>query len=130
MVSPLHLLLFGPDKVELMPDLTVRLDNWVRLRITGRTAALVTALRPALGELLDRAAGHPSTVLGLQQDPTLELVRELCSQDTTCTASLNTPAQAGVKRPGGDFLMRGFSAKRWRGNSHSNKSRGFSHGSW
>ena len=130
MVSPLHLLLFGPDKVELMPDLTVRLDNWVRLRITGRTAALVTALRPALGELLDRAAGQPSTVLGLQQDPTLELVRELCSQDTTCTASLNTPAQAGVKRPGGDFLMRGFSAKRWRGNSHSNKSRGFSHGSW
>ena len=59
MVSPLHLMLFASRKVELMPNMMVRLDNWINLKMEPRVAAMITALRPAVGSLVIRCAAQP-----------------------------------------------------------------------
>ena len=79
MVSPLHLLLFGARKIDLQPDLTVKLDNWINLKMAAKEAALVSALRPALESLVIRCAGDPSTIAEPthQEDKTLQVIRQL-----------------------------------------------------
>ena len=79
MVSPLHLILFGCRKVNLLPDLSVQLDDWISLKMDGRQAALVAGLRPALERLVIRCAAEPASISepSLQEDKTLQVVRQL-----------------------------------------------------
>ncbi|KAF5278987.1 hypothetical protein FQA39_LY05665 [Lamprigera yunnana] len=79
MVTPLHLLLFGSRKVELV-DNVVRLDNWINLDMDPKIASQIVALRPALESLVVRAAKEPEQVL--QMNPTdekvINVIKELC----------------------------------------------------
>lgn len=44
-------------------DNVVRLDNWLNFDMSARTAALVTALRPAIEKIVERAAAEPDSAL-------------------------------------------------------------------
>ncbi|KAI8423074.1 hypothetical protein MSG28_014159 [Choristoneura fumiferana] len=44
-------------------DNMVRLDNWLNFEMSPRTAAMVTALRPAVERLVERAAAEPDAAL-------------------------------------------------------------------
>ena len=79
MVSPLHLILFSSRRLELMPDLTVRLDGWLSLQISPRVAALLAALRPGLERLIISSAAQPASLSepSLLQQKTVQLVRQL-----------------------------------------------------
>ena len=80
MVTPIHLLLFASRKIELMPQGTVRLDNWLNLDIDPRAAAAVTALRPSLEALVIRCAAEPDTISEPthQEDKTIQVIKQLC----------------------------------------------------
>ena len=47
----------------LQIDNVVRLDNWLNFEMNPRSAALVTALRPAVEKLVERAASEPDAAL-------------------------------------------------------------------
>ncbi len=49
-------------QVDLLPSGVVRLDNWINLRMPPAQAALVCALRPAVEDLVTRAADDPESV--------------------------------------------------------------------
>ena len=83
MVSPLHLMLFASRKVELMPNMMVRLDNWINLKMDPKLAAIVTALRPAVESLVIRCAAEPGSVAEptMQEDKTIQAVRQLAKMN-------------------------------------------------
>ncbi|KAF6198544.1 hypothetical protein GE061_008292 [Apolygus lucorum] len=66
MVTPLHLLLFGSRKVELV-DGCVRLDNWVNFKMEPSHAAAIVSLRPALESLVVRTAEDPESAGALRR---------------------------------------------------------------
>ncbi len=80
MVSPLHLILFGARRVELLSDGKVRIDNWINLDMDPHQAALVCALRPAIERVVFRASESPDAIGDIDQhtDSTVAVVRELC----------------------------------------------------
>ena len=79
MVSPLHLMMFGSRKIDLQPDMNVRLDNWIDLKMDRKVAAMVAGLRPALEMLVIRCAAEPSTIIEPthQEDKTLQAIKQL-----------------------------------------------------
>ena len=126
MVSPLHLMMFGSRKIDVMPDMTVRVDNWINLKMDVNVAALIGALRPALETLVIRCAADPSTISEPthQEDKTLQVIRQL-SKINTARYNMEQVGMGGfqTKRPPksfGDSMDRnGFDneppAKRGRG---------------
>ena len=84
MLSPLHLMLFGSRKVELIHTGQIRLDNWITLNMDPRSAAVVTALRPALESLVIAAADDPEKILEPveQDEKTLQVVRNICKMNS------------------------------------------------
>lgn len=85
MLSPVHLMLFASRKIDLMPASgVVRLDNWINLSIEPRQASLVAALRPAVENLVIRAAENPEGVSGdssEQEEKVLQVVRQLAKMN-------------------------------------------------
>lgn len=83
MVAPLHLLLFGSRKVDAVDNRMVRLDNWLNFEMDPYHASLITALRPALEDLVTAAAESPDEILNF--DPPMknliETVKDLCVMD-------------------------------------------------
>lgn len=83
MVAPLHLLLFGSRKADAVDEKTVRLDNWLNFEMDPYHASLITALRPAIEELVISSTKAPDEVLNL--DPALQnlvaVVKDLCIID-------------------------------------------------
>ena len=79
MVSPLHLMMFGSRKIDLQPDMNVRLDNWIDIKMDKNVAAIVAGLRPALEMLVIRCAADPGTIIEPthQEDKTLQVVKQL-----------------------------------------------------
>lgn len=79
MVTPIHLLLFGSRKVELIDNM-IRLDNWINLNMQPNIAAAIVALRPALEALVVRAAKEPDTITQLspQDEKVMNVIKELC----------------------------------------------------
>ncbi|PZC80698.1 hypothetical protein B5X24_HaOG214099 [Helicoverpa armigera] len=79
MVAPLHLLLFASRKVEWI-DNVVRLDNWLNFDMNPRSAALVTALRPAIEKLVERAAAEPDAALQFSpnEQKVVDCIKSLC----------------------------------------------------
>ncbi|XP_069362923.1 dosage compensation regulator mle isoform X3 [Maniola hyperantus] len=82
MVAPLHILLFGSRKVEWVDNM-VRLDNWLNFDMPARSAALVTALRPAIEKLVERAAAEPDAALHFSpaEQKVVNCVKALCVMD-------------------------------------------------
>ena len=97
MVSPIHLMLFACRRIDLMPDMTVRLDGWIRLKIDPRTAALIAALRPGLECLVLRCAREPGTVSSHGQDETIRLVKQLVN----INHATSDMEEGGIVRTGG-----------------------------
>lgn len=83
MVAPLHLLLFGSRKVEAVDKQLVRLDNWLIFEMDPYHASLVTALRPAIEDLITSAAESPDEILNFEPPVKnlIETVKELCVMD-------------------------------------------------
>lgn len=83
MVAPIHLLLFGSRKVDAIDNKTVRLDNWINFEMNPYHAALITALRPAIENLVVFAAESPDEIVRLE--PSLAnlvaVVKDLCVMD-------------------------------------------------
>lgn len=84
MVAPIHLLLFGSRKVDIVNNNTVRIDNWLNFEMNPYHASLITALRPGIEELIALSAQSPDDVL--QLPPALanlvSVIRDLCVMDT------------------------------------------------
>ncbi|XP_075986546.1 dosage compensation regulator mle isoform X2 [Anticarsia gemmatalis] len=82
MVAPLHLLLFASRKVEWV-DNVVRLDNWLNFDMSPRSAALVTALRPAIEKIVERAAAQPDAALDFSptEQKVIDCIKALCIVD-------------------------------------------------
>uniref|UniRef100_A0A023F369 RNA helicase n=2 Tax=Triatoma infestans TaxID=30076 RepID=A0A023F369_TRIIF len=79
MVTPLHLLLFGSRKVELVNN-CVRLDNWVNLEMDPQIAAAILSLRPVLESLVIRASSDPESILQLSDTDkeVVDVIKALC----------------------------------------------------
>lgn len=80
MVSPVHLLLFGSKKVDVVGPQTVRLDNWLNFEMDPYQASLITALRPALEELVVETSRSPEEILNFEPslNNLVSLVSDLC----------------------------------------------------
>lgn len=83
MVSPIHLLLFGSKRVDRIDANTVRLDNWLMLKMDPYQAARLVALRPAIDDLVLDTAADPTDMLNMEgsRQNLVELVRDLCAFD-------------------------------------------------
>ena len=124
MVSPIHLMLFACRKIDLMPDMTVKLDGWIRLKMEPRTAALIAAVRPGLESLVLRCARDPGTVSSHEQDETIRLVRQLVN----INPATNNMEEGGIERTGGTKRHNnspGPPAKRGAGFNSMFRGRGF-----
>lgn len=80
MVAPLHLLLFGSRRVDAIDNETVRLDNWLNFRMNPYHASLITALRPAVENLIISSSESPDEVINLDQTMAcvVSTVKDLC----------------------------------------------------
>uniref|UniRef100_A0A182M585 RNA helicase n=1 Tax=Anopheles culicifacies TaxID=139723 RepID=A0A182M585_9DIPT len=80
MVTPIHLLLFGCKKVEWCNE-SVRIDNWINLKMDPYDAAMILALRPCLQDLLVQISENPDSINSLAPKYTnmLKVVKELCA---------------------------------------------------
>lgn len=83
MVSPLHLLLFGCRKVDMVAEKTVRLDNWLNFEMDPYHASLICALRPALENLVVSSSEAPDDLLNMEPKmrELVNVVKELCVMD-------------------------------------------------
>lgn len=79
MVSPIHLLLFGSKKVDLVQN-QIRLDHWLNFEMDPYQASLVCALRPVLADLIVQASEAPDEVLNFEPKykAVIDVVRDLC----------------------------------------------------
>ena len=79
MVTPIHLLLFGARKVELLENM-IRLDGWINLQMNPEVAAKIVAIRPAVEALIVRAAKDPDAVNEVSQvdEQVINIIRQLC----------------------------------------------------
>ena len=106
MVSPIHLLLFGSKKVDMIDNKTVRLDNWLNFEMDPYQASLVTAIRPALEQLVVSTSESPDDILNLDPDLSnlVEIVKDLCVMDAgdhgiTRDAGISPHEQRSSNRP-------------------------------
>ncbi|CAL8111451.1 unnamed protein product [Orchesella dallaii] len=95
MVSPVHLLLFGSRKVELVNGM-VRLDNWINLDIDAKAAAAIVALRPSIENLIVKASENPECFFPLA-DLDQRLVQVIVE-----LSRMNGPEQNEYSGGGGD----------------------------
>jgi len=133
MVAPLHLMLFGCRKIDLVDNNIIRLDNWLNFDMDPKVASYLAALRPAIEELVTKAAESPTDILSLDENYTnlIEVVKELCvmnSGDYTIKRETGiTPNQqragggGGPGRGGGKFSRGGGNDFRSRGNMGSGR---------
>ncbi|XP_073843216.1 dosage compensation regulator mle-like isoform X1 [Musca autumnalis] len=79
MVSPLHLILFGSRKIDLVKDNIVRVDNWLNFQMDPYLAASLAALKPAIEDLITRACDDPSEILNLSEaeGKLVQVIKEL-----------------------------------------------------
>ncbi len=135
MVAPIHLLLFGSRKVEMVDRTTVRLDNWLNYEMDPYEASLITALRPALENLIVMASESPEDILNFDESfkNLIAVVEQLCVMDAgdfeiTREAGITPlnqrgapPRSFGPSGQGGGKFGRGGN---FSGNNYGNNSRG------
>lgn len=83
MVAPLHLLLFGCRKIDLVNGQTVRLDNWLNFEMDPADAAYLAALRPALEHLVTQVTESPDMInqMDEQTSKLVGIIKELSRMD-------------------------------------------------
>lgn len=83
MVAPLHLLLFGCRKIDLVNNNIIRLDNWLNFEMDAYIAAMLAALKPAIEDLVTMACDSPDEIL--QMDEThmklIRVIKDLCNMN-------------------------------------------------
>lgn len=136
MVSPIHLLLFASRKVEMIDKKTVRLDNWLNYEMDPYEASLITALRPALENLIVMASESPEDILNFDEPlrNLISVVEQLCVMDAgdagiVRDAGITPLDQRGPPRSfpsghGGGKFARGGGSGNFSGNNFGNNSRG------
>ncbi|XP_060872405.1 ATP-dependent RNA helicase A-like [Metopolophium dirhodum] len=80
MVSPIHILLFGAQKVDYTDGLIV-LDDWIYLNMDAKVAAAIVALRPAIEDLILRAVEDPELIKkpSITDNKLIKMLRDLCN---------------------------------------------------
>ncbi|KAH8390969.1 hypothetical protein KR215_002892 [Drosophila sulfurigaster] len=83
MVTPLQVMIFGSRKIDLGPNNTVRVDNWLNFEMNPEHAAKIGALKPALEDLITMACDNPAQVLQLDDRyaKLVRVIRDLCVQN-------------------------------------------------
>uniref|UniRef100_T1GWW8 Helicase C-terminal domain-containing protein n=1 Tax=Megaselia scalaris TaxID=36166 RepID=T1GWW8_MEGSC len=83
MVAPLHLLLFGCRKVDLVNGQTVRLDNWLNYEMDPVDASYLAALRPAIENLVTQVTENPEMInqMDEQTSKLIGVIKDLCKMD-------------------------------------------------
>ncbi|KAK4029626.1 dosage compensation regulator [Daphnia magna] len=100
LVTPLHLILFGAKRVQIIPEsgmYLVRLDGWINLQINPQTVANMLALKPALDEIIARLSADPESVTTFTQSPLVNMISRLCEFHAAEYPS--SPASQNYKRP-------------------------------
>lgn len=84
MVAPIHLLLFGCRRVDMVDEKTIRLDNWLNFEMNPYDASLICALRPAVENLIVSSSEAPDEILNLEPNKKelVDVVKELCIMDS------------------------------------------------
>lgn len=79
MVSPIHILLFGAQKVDYIDGFVV-LDDWIYLKMDVKVASAIVALRPAIEDLIIRTVEDPKLILKPTTTDTklINILRYLC----------------------------------------------------
>lgn len=83
MIAPLHLLLFGSRKVELIGPNLINVDNWIKFEMDGKQARLVCAMREFIDRVVVIAANDPEEVVNFKpaEMNAIRVIRELCAMD-------------------------------------------------
>ena len=80
LVTPLHLILFGAKRIQVIPDSgpLVRLDGWINLQMDPQTVANILAVRSALDEMIASLSADPESILDFAQSSIVYTVGRLC----------------------------------------------------
>ncbi|KAL5233320.1 hypothetical protein ACI65C_000730 [Semiaphis heraclei] len=80
MVSPIHILLFGAQKIDYADSLIV-LDDWIYLEMDVKVAAAIVALRPAIEDLIIRVVEDPNLIKNpsITDIKLIKMLRDLCN---------------------------------------------------
>ncbi|CAN7994330.1 unnamed protein product [Ixodes hexagonus] len=83
MISPLHILLFGCKRVELIGDM-VQVDGWINLKIDPQVAANVLALQQSVDNLITDVTADPELLSQPSEDFSriVDVVKKLCKFDS------------------------------------------------
>lgn len=82
MVTPLQLLLFASDQVDVVESDLVSLDNWIMLNMNIDLASKIVGLRPAIEGLIIRSTQEPNEIINRSQslEQLCNLIRLLSDQ--------------------------------------------------
>ncbi|XP_067130915.1 ATP-dependent RNA helicase A isoform X2 [Centruroides vittatus] len=80
MVTPLHLLLFGCNRIELINGV-VQLDRWINLKMAPAVAAKIVALQPAVETAVMNVASDPEILADIPAEigQLIDIVKKLCN---------------------------------------------------
>lgn len=80
LVTPLHLILFGAKRVQVITDggLAIRLDGWINLQIDPEAVAKMLVVRSALDDVIAHLSSEPESVLDYSQTSLIRLITRLC----------------------------------------------------
>lgn len=83
MIAPVHLLLFGSRKVELIGPNLINVDNWIKFEMDGNQARLICALREFVDQIVVKAANDPEEVINFKpaEMNAVQVIRDLCAMD-------------------------------------------------
>lgn len=97
MIAPVHLLLFGSRKVELIAQNLIDVDNWIKFEMDGQQARLLCALRAFVDHMVVKAANDPDEVTDLKPAElnAIRVIRELCAMDAGDHNVSRSAPQAG-----------------------------------
>ena len=80
LVTPIHLLLFGAKRVQIVSEggSIVRLDGWINLTMDPQTVSNILALRPALDQVIASLSAEPESIVDFYQSPLINTIARLC----------------------------------------------------
>ncbi|XP_064458368.1 ATP-dependent RNA helicase A protein-like isoform X2 [Ornithodoros turicata] len=90
MISPLHILLFGCKRVELVGDV-VQVDGWINLKMDPQVAANIVALQQCVENLISESAADPELLSQPHEEfaRVTDIVKKLCRFDAAQLSSDN-----------------------------------------
>lgn len=100
MVTPLHLLLFGCNRIELTNGV-VQLDRWINLKMDPSVAAKIVALQPAVETAIMNVASDPEILADLTPEigQLTDIVKKLCNLNAAQFGKSNQDNTSVEKMP-------------------------------